>query len=196
MGWFIEIKSDTPTQRNYHTTYLIAPPSRTIICEKYHKFIAKGCVPHNRGYRRQSTTEDVGLIREAFSRRPEKSITIAPVNYHTSSQGFHKRSHVFAYKVQLVQALSPVDGLKRQTFTMEILGRLEDDEGFLRHIVFSDEDTFHVSQMVQRFSIRIWSSENSHKVHTMKRSKVKVNTLGRLMHDCVIVFLLYRKKKI
>jgi hypothetical protein len=42
------------------------------------------------------------------------------------------------------------------------LARIDDDEGFFQTVLFSDEATFHVSELLNRHNVRIWGSENRH----------------------------------
>ena len=60
-------------------------------------------------------------------------------------------------KVQLVQTLEPNDRPKRMNFATHMLRRIE--EGFLRRILCSDEDCFHISGTVNPYNVQIWGSE-------------------------------------
>lgn len=66
------------------------------------------------------------------------------------------------YKVVLVQELNEDDPDRRLQFCETMLQRLNDDDGFLRNIVFSDEATFYLDGTVNRQNCRYWSPENPH----------------------------------
>ena len=50
----------------------------------------------------------------------------------------HKRLKLYADKVQILQELKPNDGPKRKAFALEMLSRIEDDEDYLKKIMFTD----------------------------------------------------------
>ena len=49
------------------------------------------------------------------------------------------------------------------------------EEGFLDHVVFSNESTFHISGKVHRHNVRIWGTENPHKMVQHERASPKIN---------------------
>ena len=70
-----------------------------------------------------------------------------------------KRLKLYAYKVQTVQALHQID----------------EDNGFLQCVCFSNEATFHVNREVNRHNVIIWESENSHSIREHIRNIPKIN---------------------
>ena len=48
----------------------------------------------------------------------------------------HKRLPLHAYKVQLVSELKPHDRPQREAFATEILSRIDEDNDYLKHVVF------------------------------------------------------------
>ena len=90
----------------------------------------------------------------------------------------HKRLRLTAYKPHILHALQPDDYAKRYGFAVDMLHHLDADEHFLKQILFSDEATFHVSEMVNKHNIRFWSSEQVHAVRELQRSSEKVNVSG------------------
>jgi hypothetical protein len=73
-----------------------------------------------------------------------------------------------------VQQLKPGDGMAREYFAEEMLGRIDLDVDFLKTIMFTDEATFHVSGKVHRHNVRIWGTENPH-VREHIRDSPKIN---------------------
>jgi hypothetical protein len=98
----------------------------------------------------------------------------------------HKRLQLRAYKIQLEQKLSENDKPVRHIFTLEMLSQLDDDAEFMKHVVFSDEATFHVSGKVNMHNCQIWGSENPHEVMEHERDTLKLNVWCALTSDSVI----------
>lgn len=191
VSWFIETKSDTQVQRNFRTKYGKVPPARSSIREWHKKFMDTGSVLHKKGAGRPRTSEEnIESVRVAFTRSPTKSIRRASMQLQiprsTVHKVLHKNLRLYAYKVQLLQALLPQDKPRRQQFAVNMLDRLDADEGFLTRVCFSDESTFHVSGLVNRHNVRIWGSENPHVTRELTRDSPKVNVWCGLMHNKVI----------
>ena len=64
--------------------------------------------------------------------------------------------------MQLLQAFKPEDKLRQKELAVTMLDRLNSNPGFLKRVCFSNELTFHVSGLLNRHNLRIWSSENPH----------------------------------
>ena len=62
---------------------------------------------------------------------------------------------LYAYNVQILQELKPNDGLKCKLFALEMLSRIEDDEDYLKKVMFTDEACFHASGKVNRHNVGI-----------------------------------------
>ena len=56
-----------------------------------------------------------------------------------------------------------------------MLGRIEDDEDFLKKVRFTEKACSHVSGKVNQHNVRIWGSENSHVVIEHIRNSAKFN---------------------
>jgi hypothetical protein len=74
-----------------------------------------------------------------------------------------------------VQAVTPDDRVDRKEFAVTMLEKLDEDNEFLRKIMFSDEATFHISGEVNKQNVRIWGSEHSHATVEHIRDSPKVN---------------------
>jgi len=131
-------------------------------------------------------------VRKAFQRSPGKSTCRASnelrVPQSTVLKILHKQLKLYAYKVQIVQSLQPVDGPRRASFATEILRRIDEDNDYLKRICFSDEATFHTSGVVNRHNVRIWGSENPHVVFQNQQDSPKVNVWCGLMHNKTFLF--------
>jgi hypothetical protein len=67
-----------------------------------------------------------------------------------------------------------------------MLVRIDDDEGFLQSVLFSDEATFHVSGLLNRYNVRIWGSENPHESREFERDSPNFKVLCGLMRNRII----------
>lgn len=94
----------------------------------------------------------------------------------------HKHLRLYAYKVQLLQALLPQDKPWREQFAIKVLDRLDTDEGSLTSVCFIDEATFHVSGELNRHNVIIWGSENPRETRKLTRDSPKVNVWCGLVH--------------
>ena len=72
----------------------------------------------------------------------------------------HNNLRLYAYKVQMLQALQPNDMPRRKEFAVNMLQRISEDEAFFKRVCFSDEKTSHVSGKLNKHNVRIWGSEN------------------------------------
>lgn len=191
VAWFIETKSDTQVQRNYRTRYRKDPPARSTIRDWHRRFMDTGSVLHQKGAGRPSTSaENVDRVRAAFERSPGKSVRTAARQLQlprsTVHKVLHKQLRLYAYKVQLVHALQPDDAPRRAEFAADMLQRIDDDDRFLKRVLFSDEATFHVSGVLNRHNVRIWGSEPPYLSREVVRDSPKVNVWCGVMFDRII----------
>ena len=134
--------------------------------------------------------ETVDAVRAAFYRSQRKSIRVASnelaIPRSTAHKVSHKQLRLHAYKLQIVQALKPGNHPRRAAFAEEILKRIDDDNDYLKSVVFSDEATFHVFRKVNKHNIRIWGLKNSCEVVQKERDSPKINVWCGLMHNPII----------
>jgi hypothetical protein len=140
-------------------------PDTKIIKAWFDKFLAMGSVLKQYGGMRLSVSEEkVKEICTAFQRSPSKSIHQALRELYvprtTLHQVLHKRLHLLAHKVQIVQELKPDDKSKRLDSAIDMLHWIDMNPGFLPSILFSDEATFHQSGKVSRHNAHTWGLEN------------------------------------
>ena len=88
-----------------------------------------------RSGRPRTCEEDNKRIHQSFSRSPRKSIRTAFVELQVPKSTIHKVLHkklrLYAYKIQLLQALKPDGKPKRKDFALNILEKMEEDGHFL-----------------------------------------------------------------
>ena len=168
VSWFIETKSDVQTQRNYRSKYGRDPPSRPSIHLWHKKFMETRTVfDTKRCGQLRTSEENIERVRQAFQRSPMKSIRTASRQLElprsTAHKVLHKNLRLYAYKVQMLQALQPNDMPRRKEFALNMLQRISEDEAFLKRVCFSDEATFHISGKLNKYNVRIWGSVRSKK---------------------------------
>ena len=95
-----------------------------------------GSVLHKKGTGWLSTNDETAeRVREAFQHSPQKPVRSAatqlqkPRSKTQVHKVLHNRLRLYAYKVQLFQVLLPTDRPKRVEFAIEMLHRINDDEG-------------------------------------------------------------------
>ena len=152
----------------------------------------------DRKYQKKKLSLCEWYIPEALE--PRKSIREASTKLQIPRSTIHKVLHrnlrLYAYKVQLLQALKPEDKPRRNKFALTMLNRLDSDPGFLKCVCFSDESTFHVSGLLKRQNLRIWGSENPHDTCELKRDSPKIDVWCGLMHDKIIGPFFFAEKSI
>ena len=138
-----------------------------------------------RSGRPRTSEENIERVRQAFQRSPMKSIRTAARQLElprsTVHKVLHKNLRLYAYKVQMLQALQPNGMPRRKEFAVNMLERISKDEAFLKRVCFSDEATFHVSGNLNKHNIRIWGSENPHASRELQRDSPKVNVWCGIM---------------
>ena len=98
--------------------------------------------------------------------------------------------------MQLLKALKPEDKPRRKEFAVTMLNRLDSDPGFLKRVSFSDESTFHVSELINGHNSGIWGSQNPHETYELERDSPKLNVWCGIMHDNIIDPFFFAEKSI
>jgi len=58
-------------------------------------------------------------------------------------------------------------------FCGEMFDKIENEDDYLNKIVFSNEATFHLSGKVNCHNVKIWGTENTHKIIEQVRDSPK-----------------------
>lgn len=142
-------------------------PNESTVRRLIKKFEESGSVADNKspGRPRSGRSEaNVALVRDSVTVSPKKSYRRRAQEMHMSSATMQrilkKDLHLHAYKVQLTQELKPADHGKRRQFCEWISRMEQENEGFAKRIIFSDEAHFHLNGFVNKQNCRIWGSEN------------------------------------
>ncbi|KFM76483.1 hypothetical protein X975_20837, partial [Stegodyphus mimosarum] len=80
-----------------------------------------------------------------------------------------------------IESLRP----RRVAFATDMLRTIEDGAEFLKRIMFFDEASLHLSDIVNRHIVRIWGSENPHEYREGQRDSPEVNVWCERMQDRV-----------
>ena len=120
-----------------------------------------------RSGRPRTSEENIERVRQAFQCSPMKSIRTAArklkLPRSTVHKVLHKNFRLYAYKVQMLQALQPNDMPRRKEFAVNMLQRISEDKAFLKRVCFNDEATFHVLGKLNKHNVKIWQSVRSKK---------------------------------
>ena len=189
MNWNHQLQYNVNLEMSLDKT--LHSPHTNSIKRWFKNFMETGSILDRKRSGRPSIDEEtVDAVRVAFHRSPRKSIRVASnelaIPRSTVHKVLHKRLRLHAYKLQIVQALKPDDRPRRAAFAEEILQRIDDDNGYLNSVCFSDEATFHVSGKVNKHTIRIWGSQNPCEVLERERDSPKINVWCGLMHNQII----------
>jgi hypothetical protein len=108
--------------------------------------------------------ENVNRIRESYARSPCKSLSRGSrelsMRQTTLWRVLRKRLVMKAYKLQLLQALKPLDKTSRFNFCTEMQGRMEEVHNFSYRFIFSDEAAFHLGSFYVLKYVKSFSDNN------------------------------------
>ena len=86
----------------------------------------------------RTSEENIKGVRQAFQRSSMKSILTAArqleLTRSTMHKVLHKNLRLYAYKVQMLQALQPNDMSRRKEFAVNMLQRISEDDAFLKRV--------------------------------------------------------------
>ena len=114
VSWFIETKSDIQAWQNSRCKYGRKPPAQPTIQAWHKKFMETGSVLQKKGAGQpQISEEEIESMQVAYTRSPRKSTCGASMQlqipHSTIYKVLHRNLQLYAYKVQLLQALNPED---------------------------------------------------------------------------------------
>lgn len=106
-------------------------------------------------------------VLEEISNHPEKSTRELGVQFRTSKDtiwNILKEQQLHPYHVQKVQALLPEDYPRRVEFCQTLVEKCENDNNFVKNILFTDEAKFSRAGIVNLHNTHIWADENPHAI--------------------------------
>ena len=148
-------------QHRFRTQYDKDPPSQPKIYSWHQSFVrTSSSISHAKSLRRPSVADAVvKQVRGSYARSLTKS------KWHASRETGIPQSNVWCilrirhlkpYRFTIMQHITDADKIIRWDFCAEMLGRIEENETLLNHIIFSDESTFHSTDKVNTRNCRIW----------------------------------------
>lgn len=150
------------------------PPSKITFKQIYTRFIASNSLNNTkRRKRRMVLTEERELeVLLKFIEEPRCStVTVArEMNIsQTSVMTVMRRNGYKPYRVLPVQQLNADDLRNRRLFCEEMINRNNQDEHFLRNIIWTDESSFSTSGIFNRRNTHHWATQNPHAVMQVKK---------------------------
>ncbi|PNF17736.1 hypothetical protein B7P43_G07071 [Cryptotermes secundus] len=135
---FSEFKSTVRLQREFHHIYQKAAPDAKRIKAWHNKFLGTGSVLKEYGDRQCVSDEKLESARTAFVRSPRKSIRRVSRELQMPRATVHevlrKRLCMYAYTLQILQALKPEDKPRRHNFACDMPDRIGRGLNFLANI--------------------------------------------------------------
>lgn len=115
------------------------------------------------------TNEDANEINvlSYFNAYPNSSIAAASVDLGLSKGSIHrilKKHKMHPYSFLFLQALHPGDADRRIAFCEFMLTKIQEDESFLKKIIWTDESKFSREGVINRKNLHYWAQENPHVV--------------------------------
>jgi hypothetical protein len=88
--------------------------------------------------------------------------------------------------MQILQELKPEDNPRRHNLACGMPDGIGRDPNFLTNIIFSDEATFQVCGAVNMHNVRIWGSQQQHRIMEHARDSPKMNVWCDIMYKMII----------
>lgn len=112
--------------------------------------------------------ENIEAVRISIAANPSTSTRHRSQELHISRSSLnrilHKDLYLHAYKIQLVQYLSPNDFTRRLEFANWVAEKEQNDANVLDRVIFSDESHFLLNGRVNKQNCRIWGTEQLHAI--------------------------------
>lgn len=170
--YFGNNQSIIQTQRGYRRHFRVREaPSESMIRRLVQRFRQQGAVsdlPRIGRPRSGRTEANIERVRESVGEEPTTStrrrsgqLGIARTTLRRILHGLH----LFPYKIQLVQALKPADYEQRVAYAIRFQQLAREVDGFVHHLIMSDEAHFLLNGFVNKQNCRIWSNENPRVIH-------------------------------
>ena len=165
------LQSVTLVRRHLARDGCEAPSERTIR-DTFTRFKETGSVLDRKRSGRPSNEEEreeviEQLLEENSHTSIRKLSNETGFSYGSVQQTLKVGLKKFPYKLQVHQGLSEEDCASRVQMCNDLLLLMDEDDEFLKRIIFSDEATFNINGLVNRHNCRIWGS--SAPTETMQR---------------------------
>lgn len=130
-------------------------------------------------------------VLEYFRNRPRSSTRAAArdigIPNHVDVWNVLHDNNLHPYHTQRVQDLLPNDYLPRVNFARWCLRQVEEDEQFVKRVLFTDEASFTRSGVFNTHNLHSWQQENPHEVHRFRyQHRFSVNVWCGIVNECLI----------
>jgi hypothetical protein len=178
-------------QRNFRHTYRTEASTDKSVTRLFTQFKEMGSVEKQKSTGRLRTSEQiVDCIRQSCVRSPKISIARCSLELGvpktTIQNVLHKHLRLHTYKIQPRHGIKVTDRPKRVKFANFMLSEIDDNEGYLQRVMFTDEATFHINCCVNRYNCKIWGLWQPNEFFEYVRDTPKVNMWCGLLHDRVV----------
>lgn len=173
--YFLNNKSATAARRQYIRLYPERQaPSQQIFTRLAKKFEENGNVSNvKKVCRNRSVLNEENKINILgfFEAHPVSAITTVYKETGISRGSIHsvlKEYKFKAYKFRRTQKLSEGQCQKRMQFCVEFMNRYNENNNFLKNILWTDESSFTTKKGCNRQNTRFWSINNPRQIHQIK----------------------------
>jgi hypothetical protein len=123
----------------------------------------------------------------------KKHISKTIIDINTNVAALCKRIHRYFF-MHVLHTFFHLQVALRSSFSKWLLWRqwIDEDNDYLKHVVFSDEATFHICGKVNRHNVHIWGQNLSKPMDWERLSKTMATTFARHYQSCFL-FMGYTK---
>ena len=165
--FYLKFGSPVTAQRQFRAFFgARETPDRRTIIRLAESFIAQGSV-EERGRagraRTALTPEKINEIADRVKEKPSISVrrlaSESKISYSSTRRILKKKLKLRAYKMPVIQLISPEARKKRMAFARWFTDRCADDFRFLHNLWWSDEAHFYLHGSTNRQNVRVWSDK-------------------------------------
>nr|CAH7712904.1 unnamed protein product [Callosobruchus chinensis] len=123
-----------------------------------------GDLPRAGRPRSSGTEENIEHVEASIEDDAETSIGRRRTQLGLSRSSLHrilKHLRMFAYKIQLVHQLRPIDFRQRTEFVIRFQQLCRKENDFLNRLIMSDEAHFHLNGFVNKLNCRFWGTKST-----------------------------------
>lgn len=186
-------KFDSATQvtRELKKRKFLDVPACSTIKRIFERFIETGLLTDRPRCGRPSIKGDIiSLVEEITTINPLKSTRKIADEVGASHTLIHQVMRhylgLYPYKLQYHQMLYEEDYANRVQCCQDMLQINEHNQNFLKHLIMSDEATFHLNGQVNRHNCRVWGTEKPNAIMNRSQGSPKVNVWIGMSQDGLV----------
>ncbi|VEN59429.1 unnamed protein product [Callosobruchus maculatus] len=135
------------------------------------------------------TEENIEHVEVSIEDNEETSVRRRCTQLGLSRSSLHrilKHLRMFAYKIQLVHQLRPIDFRQRTEFAIGFQQLCREENDFLNRLIMSDEAHFHLNGFINKHNSRFWGTENPRVIHERELHPIKCTVWCGVTSQCII----------